>query len=181
MNNVDTYYGNKIYTIKNFLSAKECDKFIEQIDNKGKTIAFTSVGKFKNDKYVDEKLANSFYEKIISTIDKQIIDRCKIIKANNLIMTGKYAPNQQFGMHTDTGLYFNKKEKLKSRYTLLIYLNDNYEGGETSFYDQKFQHILDIKPQKNMALLFDIDMWHKGKQVLSEHKYWIGCEIIGRF
>jgi hypothetical protein len=62
----------------------------------------------------------------------------------------------------------------------LIYLNDNYDGGETSFYTENFVHVTDIQPKIGTALLFNLDQWHKGNTVLNGDKYWIGCEIIGK-
>lgn len=176
-----TLLENKIFTIPNFLSDEECKFYMNNIKNKQKTVNFTSVSNFKNDKYINENLSEYFYNKIVDTFDKEIIDKLKIIKPNNLIMTGMYEPDQQFGLHTDTGLYYNKSEKIKSRFTLLIYLNDDYEKGETSFYDDNFNHLLDVKPEKGKALIFDIDMWHKGNNVVGNNKLWIGCELIGKF
>ena len=60
--------------------------------------------------------------------------------------------------------------KEMTRYTLLIYLNSNYEGGETNT----------IKPETGKALIFDIDLWHSELPVINGEKYWIGCEIIGK-
>ena len=50
------------------------------------------------------------------------------------MITAKYLEETEFGLHTDTGIYYNKEENLQGKYTLLVYLNDNYEGGETIFY-----------------------------------------------
>ena len=60
-------------------------------------------------------------------------------------------------------------------------MNDNYKEGGTSFYTTNFEHIRTIKPEAGKALIFDIDLWHKGDSVINGEKYWIGCEIIGKF
>lgn len=165
---------NQIWTIDNFLSKEECTKFISDINNKERVRPFTISGKFKNDRFIDDKLANSFYNKVKKEIDKPIL------RANNLVMTGKYKPGDIFGLHTDTGLYFDLSKGEKSNYTLLIYLNDNFKGGRTIFYDNCFQKIVEIKPKKGMALLFDINLWHKAEEIYEGEKYWIGCEIISK-
>lgn len=166
---------NKIFTFDNFLNLSECQTFMGQINAKQNTVCFTNVANFKNDKYIDLQLATYFFDKI----KKQCT--IPIIRPNNLIMTGKYIPNQQFSIHTDTGLYFNRNKHEKSRYTLLIYLNDDYENGETIFYTDDFKLLATITPKRGMALVFDIDLWHKGNIVLKNDKYWIGCELIGKF
>ena len=92
-------------------------------------------------------------------------------------MSGTYNPGDLFGLHTDTGLYYNPRESLKSRWTLLIYLNDNFSGGETVFYDTFWKVSKVITPEKGKALLFDIDLWHSGSEVISGTKQF---EIIGK-
>jgi hypothetical protein len=164
-----------IWTFDNFLTEKECNNFISQINNKKKHNNFTNTGLFINDKYINLELATYFFNKI-----KKLIN-IEILRPNNIIMTGKYLPNQSFSLHTDTGLFYDRIKKEKSKYTLLIYLNDDYENGETEFYDNNFNKQVVIKPKKGKALLFDIDLWHSGNQVLKKEKYWIGCEIIGKF
>ena len=73
------------------------------------------------------------------------------------------------------------QNKEKSCWTLLIYLNDDYEGGHTIFYDDNWKQIESISPERGKALLFDIDLWHRGDILVSGTKQWIGCEIIGVF
>lgn len=97
-----------IYKLDGFLSADECRFYREQIQNETNCVAFTDSGKFKNNKYKDLKLATQFYEKVLTY---GIQDN--ILRPNELIMTGMYLPGNSFGMHTDTGLYYNEKTKEK--------------------------------------------------------------------
>jgi prolyl 4-hydroxylase len=168
-------YSDKIFTFDDFLTNDECNYFINQINNKKNKRCFTDSGAFENDKYIDLELAQYFYNKIKNLTDLQIL------RPNNLIMTGKYVSGDSFNLHTDTGLFYDRKNKEKSRYTLLIYLNDDFISGETEFYTEQFKKVLTIKPKKGKALLFDIDLWHKGNTIIEGNKYWIGCEIIGPF
>lgn len=177
MSSVKYILGSKVLLIDNFLDVEECNVYINQINEKKDIINFTNEGKFKNDKYIDPDLSMLFYNRI----GYDVINKLNVVKPNNLIMTGKYEVGQSFSLHTDTGLYFNLEQKLKSTYTMLIYLNDDFEGGHTLFYDDKFNHLFNIIPKKGMALIFDIDMWHSGQQLSSGTKYWIGCELIGKF
>ena len=103
---------DQIWTIDNFLSDEECLKFISEINNKESVRPFTISGKFKNDKFVNKELANLFYEKVKKEIDEPML------RANNLVMTGKYQPGDKFGLHTDTGLFFDLSKGEKSNYTL---------------------------------------------------------------
>ncbi|AYV80634.1 MAG: hypothetical protein Harvfovirus3_79 [Harvfovirus sp.] len=166
-----------IITMDNFLTDTECARYIDLINNSRNVKKFTTVSNFKNAVYVDQATSDLLYDRLkqIIPIDNQL----NIVTNNNLIAFGCYQPGQEFGIHTDTGLYYNKEKHLATRYTLLIYLNDNFDGGQTTFYDSALNELCSIIPKKGLALLFDIDLAHKGNKVLNNCKYWIGIEIIG--
>lgn len=163
-----------IRTYNNFLTHDECNYFIELIKNKNAP-SFTNTGNFINKKWTDLELSNKFYNRLMD-----ITNDTNFLRPNNLIMAGYYQKEKSFGIHTDTGLYYNTELNQKSRWTLLIYLNDNFDGGETVFYDTNtWNKVCEIKPKIGKALLFDIDLWHSGSPIVDGEKYWIGCEIIG--
>jgi hypothetical protein len=169
---------NGVYTIANFLNEQEILEYTNIVLQPPENATeFTNTGIFDNNKFVNMDLANVFYTKLSQYIRPTPL----ALRPNNLIMTGNYKSGQQFNLHTDTGLYYNRMTKEKSRWTLLIYLNDNYTGGHTFFYDDDWKETHDIIPEKGTALLFDIDLWHRGDVIQSGTKYWIGCEIIGTF
>jgi hypothetical protein len=161
-----------ILTFSNFI--ENPNDFIDLIKNVKDFSNFTDSGKFTNKKWNDQQLADTFFNKL-----KKLTGDPRYLKPNKLIMSGTYTPGDSFGLHTDTGLYYNIQENTKSKWTLLIYLNDNFEGGETIFYSETGEKVI-IKPEKGKALLFDIDLWHKGNELISGTKHWIGCEIIGK-
>jgi len=97
-----------VLEIENFLSKEECNRFINEINNKTSKdkINFTNISDATTDKYIDSELALFFYNRYINrtTEDTRIAD---IIRPNYLIMTSMYKPNTKFGIHTDIGLYYN--------------------------------------------------------------------------
>lgn len=158
------------------MSSNECKKYIDLINNNKDIIPFTNSGNFNNNKWKDIQLANLFYD-ILQTYN--LSDN--ILRPNDIIMSGKYKVGDSFSLHTDTGLYFNNEKKEKTQWTLLIYLNNNFKGGETVFYDNDWNVNDVICPKEGMAILFDISLWHKANEITEGEKYWIGCEIIGNF
>lgn len=170
------YLYMSIYKVPGFLTSAECHMFIKEIESVKKSIPFTNSGLFKNNKYVDEVLCLQFYDKLLTY---GIQDN--LVRPNNLIMTGMYTPGDSFNIHTDTGLYYNEPAREKSRWTLLIYLNDVVGEGATVFLDDDWNVREKIYPVAGMGVLFDIDIWHLGEELRTQNKYWIGCEIIGTF
>ncbi len=165
-----------IYKLDGFLNPEECRMYREQIQNEENCVAFTDSGKFKNNKYKDLQLATQFYTKMLTYGIKD-----NLLRPNDLIMTGMYSPGDSFGLHTDTGLYYNEVLKEKTQWTLLVYLNTLENEGATVFYDDKWCITETIYPKEGTAILFDINLWHKGEPIFKNKKFWIGCEIIGSF
>jgi hypothetical protein len=56
----------------------------------------------------------------------------------------------------------------------MMYLNDNFEGGETTFRELK------IRPRQGMALLFLHNLYHEGTQVTRGVKYVLRTDVMYR-
>lgn len=82
----------------------------------------------------------------------------------------RYEPGQRFKMHKD-GPW--KEDGLTSEWTLLVYLNDDFEGGRTLFRDSTV-----IVPKTGSALLFIHRTWHEGEEVLAGTKYALRSDVM---
>lgn len=166
MDTIEFFHYNK--------DTRWCKNQINKITSKNPKdiFKFTSSGKFLNDKYIDTDFANELF----NLIPDGIKTKHKLIRANNAIMTGTYKIGQSFGLHLDTSLYCTEKEK--STHTLLIYLNDDFEGGETEFFNDDFKSIKTYNPRECYALLFDMKLWHLGRPINKGIKHWLHIEII---
>lgn len=74
-------------------------------------------------------------------------------------------------MHKDGPWHENG---LSSQLTLLVYLNDDFSGGNTDFRD--FQ----VAPVPGTALLFIHDTWHEGSAVMQGTKYVLRSDVLYR-
>lgn len=81
----------------------------------------------------------------------------------------KYRPCQRFKMHKD-GAW--QETGLRSELTLLVYLNDGFEGGATRFKDRE------VLPATGAALLFLHDTWHEGAMVEVGTKYVLRSDVL---
>lgn len=134
---------------------------------------------FFNQKIICYETSKWLWKKVSNKIENY--DNMKqdlgIQDVSKYTMSACYGPGGHFGLHTDTGLIDDIK-KLESKYTMLIYLNDNFEGGETVFYDDNFRKTVQITPKTGMALFFDISLWHKGCPIQTGEKYWVVTELM---
>jgi hypothetical protein len=95
-----------------------------------------------------------------------------LVKVRTVCM--RYLPGNHFGPHTDTP--FRDQNGNVTKLSLVLYLNDDYSGGETSFPGIP----LDVKPEVGKILLFAPDLLHLSKAILSGVKYIIRSEILYR-
>lgn len=155
----------KILEISNIFTKEMCDTYIQMINSKSHKVSFSNLTPYETDKFFDSNISTFILKRLNHTT--------KIVyNVNPLVLTGKYYPGDKSNLHMDIPFDNNVK------YTLLIYLNDNFNGGETKFYDNDFKLIKTIIPEKGKGLLFDINLFHQGTIVTSGNKYWIGCQVI---
>lgn len=172
----------EVRTIDGLFSDAELDAFttyVDQADPCNRT--FTS-SPFKNGKVVDPSTASLMAERIRAHLPEVYVDReGRAWSYDGTIRNVMYAvlqPGQHFGIHTDTGVAFDDDGRRQSRFTVLLYLNDDFEGGHTQFYDDMFHETARILPVRGRTLIFDIARFHAGEQVLVGTKRWIGTELV---
>ena len=85
----------------------------------------------------------------------------------------RYDIGQQFDWHYDGP--FTRPNGERSRLTFMIYLNDDFEGGQTSFKN------CTIVPKTGLALLFIPQIRHKGEPVTKGRKYVLRTDVMYRY
>jgi hypothetical protein len=173
----------EIFTIDDLFTDKEIEDmktYIENASNDERTFTYSP---FKNGKVVDKEMSTKIYKKLC---DAEGIPDCykdrkgyswELKGSSMYIFYAKLLPGQKFPIHTDTGSEFG--EGGESKFTVLTYLNDDYTGGCTQFYNYSFEKTVSITPKKGRTLIFDIDTFHAGEEV-NGTKYWFGTEIVYR-
>ena len=62
----------------------------------------------------------------------------------------------------------------------MVYLNADFEGGETKFYDDWGNLTVAVKPEPGMALVFEHEQLHEGAPVTAGRKYVIRTDVMYR-
>ncbi|WP_291720287.1 2OG-Fe(II) oxygenase [Bernardetia sp.] len=189
----------QIWTIENFLTASECQELIIFSENKSyeeATVSLKSGAKMmknvrNNERliYEDEKLAIKYWERLkdfcpmyINDVVENEPQQQKATGLNPRFRFYKYESNQRFKKHIDGRVEIEKSgKKLESRITFLIYLNNDFEGGETAFSykngDSKVEEII-IQPKAGTALCFVHEIKHEGKPVPKGTKYVLRSDVF---
>lgn len=118
----------------------------------------------------------------------------RVDSVNPFFRLCKYHEEGHFGPHSDAD-YIVDPFTHRSLKTLMIYLNDSYDGGETHFchsHDMHFDEAHRIycapaesihtswKPRKGDCILFDHPLLHEGARVRNGEKYIMRSEVMYR-
>lgn len=172
-------HADKIWTIQGFLTEKECEDLILFSESKGYQEAEVSLPEgakmlkgIRNNYrlfYQDDNLAQKYWQKLKPYCPEKLEDNIAT-GLNEQFRFYKYEPNQRFKRHIDGR--FKRNEQEESRITFMIYLNDDFEGGETTF------DTLQIHPKTGDALCFIHEQKHEGSPITSGVKYVLRSDIM---
>jgi len=172
---------NNIFIVEDFWTSEECDKFIAESEVIGYEPATIETDRgqkvveaVRNNNrvlYKNHELAETLWLQL-KPVAPQRIGNSNAVGLNELFRFYKYQPGQEFKRHRDQSYIRSNGEA--SYYTFMIYLNQDYEGGETTFGD------LSIQPKQGTALVFLHNLEHEGTPVKSGIKYVLRTDIMFR-
>lgn len=173
---------NEIFLLRNFLSDAECDEYIRYSESVGYQAApiSTIIGPVmapdvRNNTRVmvdDCKLAANLFFRARPFLPETLND-WQLSGFNERMRYYRYTAGQKFAPHFDGSYRRNNKEE--SKITFMIYLNDDFEGGQTRFYQA---HQLCVQPVKGSALVFLHNKFHEGAAVISGSKYVLRTDVM---
>ena len=85
----------------------------------------------------------------------------------------RYRTGQKFEPHMDH--WYRPSESQITLHTVLVYFNDDFEGGETRFQEQIEQTII---PKRGMVAIFQHKIRHEGCPVRRGIKYGMRSDVI---
>jgi hypothetical protein len=174
-----TELTKNIYLINDFWSPKKCDDLINATERMGYQRATIETEKgprvvdfIRNNNrvlYKDFNLAKNLWDELRPYAPNEIGESVAI-GLNELFRFYKYEPGQQFKKHRDQSYIRNSSEA--SYFTFMIYLNDDFKGGTTTF-DTPV-----VVPKKGSALIFYHYLEHEGSEVLEGTKYVLRTDVM---
>jgi predicted 2-oxoglutarate/Fe(II)-dependent dioxygenase YbiX len=183
MYDVDT---DQPYIIKvhDVLSAEQCAQLMERIESLKPEVATinshsgTVVNRDvrNNDRVIfdDQELAEIIFTRVYERAPKTIYGMT-LVSANERLRCYRYKPGMRFAPHADGS--FHRDEFERSCYSCLVYLNQDFEGGATTFLTEPE---VVIRPEQGMALLFQHPLIHEGSVVTSGVKYVCRTDLMYR-
>lgn len=184
------WLAQDVGTITDFMSPQECEHCIEMSEEQGYEDAPVSTGHgmimmkdLRNNERVmidDARQAVELFERVRQFIPPRFKNNWEPVGVNERLRFYRYDVGQQFDWHGDG--YFERDDGERSFFTFMVYLNEDFEGGATSFSEDAFAEDLSasfrVTPKKGMALLFHHPILHRGDPVIAGRKYVLRSDIM---
>lgn len=184
------WLARDVGTIAGFLSSDESDAFVRLSETAGYEEApvTTAAGMVmikdlrNNDRAMldDAAEAERLWVRLRPFVPPRFKKKWHPVGINERIRFYRYDVGQQFDWHRDG--YFERENGERSFFTFMVYLNDDFAGGETSFAELTrfggYSDTIAVTPRKGMALIFHHPIPHKGQPVASGRKYVLRSDVM---
>ena len=172
-----------VFTVDGVLSADECAQVVARIEALGPTDAPITTGAgfvmrkdIRNNTRVifdDAGFAQRLFERVAPHVPVPLCGMTPV-GANERFRCYRYEHEQRFAPHYDGA--FVRDDRERSLLTFMVYLNEGFGGGETTFH----QFGVSVVPKTGTALLFQHFLLHEGCSVTSGVKYALRSDVMYR-
>jgi predicted 2-oxoglutarate/Fe(II)-dependent dioxygenase YbiX len=169
------------HVVEGFFTPEECKGFIDFSEKQGyeESLIRTREGEVMNKEIRDNdrviwdnpQIAEQIWEMVKDMLPADI-DGYEPIGLNERFRFYRYKDGQQFKPHVDGS--FKRSETEASKITLLIYLNEDFEGGNTTLVLEGEE----IEPKEGMLFLFEHRIMHCGRPVTEGTKYVLRTDVM---
>ena len=166
--------GRWAICVENMLTPEFCAEIVKHLDA-GEALERVERGAmttYSRNVMINESMADALYENIKHLLPIPT-KRC-----NEYFRFSKYAAGEEFKTHRD-GVN-QDKHGYRAKFTVNIFLNDDFVGGSTEFFDEKGASVFEAKPRVGRGMIFDNQILHCGNKVTEGFKYLLRTDVMVR-
>jgi prolyl 4-hydroxylase len=177
-----TVEAGLIWEVPSFLSPADCATAIASAESRGFTAAPVTTARGpvmrtdirNNTRLMEDNpaLAAALWGRLESVTPPQG-GAFTPVGLNERFRWYRYDPGERFAFHSDGAFVRSALER--SLLTCMIYLNEDFEGGETNFVPN-----IQVKPETGKVLLFKHAVPHEGAAVTRGRKYVLRTDVMYR-
>jgi prolyl 4-hydroxylase len=178
--------GDSVFVIDSFFTADECREQIVRTEQAGfeeapitTAAGFVMAKNIRNNARVmldDFDLADRLWERLRPSIPERL-GYWLPIGLNERFRCYRYDVGEKFAPHFDGA--FERSLHERSQLTFMVYLNQDFTGGETIFHE--YDPPVVVTPATGMALLFVHRQMHEGAAVKQGRKYVLRSDVMCRY
>ena len=163
-----------LWTVADVYTEAECHDFIDFIERSSPTLATNNPLYRDQDRVIkdDSGVAEDLFRRLRPHLPGQI-NTLRLVGLNERLRLNRYRAGQRFEPHMDH--WYRPSENRVTLHTVLVYFNDDFEGGETRFQEQIERTII---PKRGMAAIFQHKIRHEGCPVRRGIKYAMRSDVI---
>lgn len=165
-----------LWHVDDVYTAAECATFVALVESSSPTLATNNPLYRDQDRVIrdDPALATDLFVRLRPHLPERM-GTLQLARLNDRLRFYRYRPGQRFEPHMDH--WYRPSDDEITLHTVLVYFNDDFEGGETAFQEQ-----LDavVVPKPGRVALFQHKLRHEGRPVLRGTKYAMRSDVIYR-
>jgi hypothetical protein len=182
--------GQSVLSVRGLLSSHECDAVVQEAakDGRMEAVNWEYVATYRRctrSVTSSPTLATTILERLRPLLMMEDLDGVQpygigtdghwvLAHVNPCMRVSCYEAGSGFLKHRDNGFVFS--DELRSIFTVVIYLNDGFSGGQTAFYSDNER--VAVAPVKGSATVFTHDCMHEGATVESGIKWVLRTDIM---
>ncbi len=175
--------GHGIFRLPQVFSSADCARFIQQAEGFGfepATINTETGVRFESEVRNNDRVIFDSTELALEVWRRVALDLPPVWTARGLSGLNerfrfyRYAAAQKFDWHVDGP--FERSNGERSQLTLLIYLSDGYQGGETTFDVEGSQK--EVRGEQGDVVVFPHRLRHRGSIVTAGTKYMLRTDVM---
>ncbi len=164
---------HSIWQTGELLTSEECEALIAKAESVGFKVArMQSRGRNNRETFVR---CPQTMETVLNRLSQQISDDptidFEVLRLGPILECYRYQTGEFVAPHSDAPREL--EPGLKSAYTLVIYLSDEIQGGDTVFPNRGVR----VCPQRGRAVLFEHSIRHEGATVTDGMKYIVRTDV----
>ncbi|CAF0841126.1 unnamed protein product [Rotaria sordida] len=180
--------GKLAFILLNVFTPEECQQWIKMTEERGYSPALINLGEQQvlmtdirnNDRCMidDVAMAQMIFERIKLYLPN-VFENHQLVGLNERLRFLRYDPGQKFEKHLDGTYYRNDGSLERSYITIQLYLNEGFQGGETTFvhFWDSTKNVSSI-PRTGMVLVFQHDLLHEGAPLRKGRKYTVRTDVM---
>ena len=163
-----------LWPVEDVYSAEECRNFIDLIERSSPTLATNNPLYRDQDRVIkdDPGIARDLFRRLRPHLP-EFMGPLRLVGLNDRLRMYRYQSGQRFDPHMDH--WYQPNEHQITLHSILVYFNDDFDGGETRFQEQIEET---IAPKCGMAVIFQHKIRHEGCLVRRGTKYAMRSDVI---
>jgi len=168
--------GRWAICVENMISPEFCKLLIQQLDTCDALERVTrgAMATYSRNMLVNKEMADVLYNNIKHLLPPEF----PTVGCNDHFRFSKYCAGEEFLPHRD-GVNQDAAGHC-AKYTVNIFLNADFGGGSTGFFDEGGRLVFDAVPAIGRGMIFDNQIVHCGNKVTSGFKYLLRTDVMIR-